>query len=76
MALATVRTEKRNKNAMIKEKKGGSNMTVEEELEHVRIEYPKAWQVLHKPPDDLKLPRFDDNDEMIAEEDNNNEGIH
>ena len=51
-------------------------MTVEEELEHVRIEYPKAWQVLHKPPDDLTLPKFDDNDEMIAEEDNNNEGIH
>ena len=51
-------------------------MTVEEELEHVKIECPKAWKVLHKPPDDLKLPKFDDNDEMIAEEDNNNEGIH
>lgn len=43
-------------------------MTVEEELEHVRIEYPKAWKVLHKSPDDLQLPQFDDNDEMVAEE--------
>jgi hypothetical protein len=40
-------------------------MTLEEELEHVKREHPRAWAHLLG-VDDLKvmLPKFDDNDEM------------
>lgn len=40
-------------------------MTLEEELEHVKREHPKAWNHLLG-VDDLKvtLPKFNDDDEM------------
>ena len=42
-------------------------MPLEEQLEHVKNEYPEAWAFLNE-PHEARLPRFDDNDEMITEE--------
>jgi hypothetical protein len=54
-------------------------MTLEEELEHVKREHPRAWAHLLG-VEDLKvtLPKFDDNDEMFfsqKEREDRHEGI-
>jgi hypothetical protein len=55
-------------------------MTLEEELEHVKREYPQAWShLLGVDPMQPTLPKFDDNDEMYftqKEERDHAEGIH
>lgn len=57
-------------------------MTLEEELEHVKREHPRAWNHLLG-VDDLKvtLPKFDENDEMYfsqreKEERDHAESVH
>ena len=41
-------------------------MTLEEELMHVKMEYPKAWNhLLGVDSMQPTLPKFDDNDEMF-----------
>ena len=42
-------------------------MSLQEQLEHIKTEYPEAWEYLNE-PNEARLPRFDDNDEMITEE--------
>lgn len=42
-------------------------MSLQEQLEHIKVEYPEAWEYLNE-PNEARLPRFDDNDEMITEE--------
>lgn len=43
-------------------------MSLQEQLEHIKAEYPEAWKYLNE-PNEARLPRFDDNDEMIEEDD-------
>lgn len=43
-------------------------MSLQEQLEHIKTEYPEAWEYLNESKE-ARLPRFDDNDEMITEED-------
>ena len=44
-------------------------MTLKEQLEIVERDYPDAWEYLHD-INGVQLPKFDDNDEWIMEEDN------
>lgn len=50
-------------------------MSLEEQLKHIKQDYPEAWEFLHSPPD-LELPKFNDNDEMITREEIEDESIH
>ena len=49
------------------------NMPLEEQLKHIKQEYPEGYDYLSS---EFKLPRFDDNDELITEEERTNESIH
>lgn len=39
-------------------------MPLEEQLKHIKQEYPEGYDYLSK---EIKLPRFDDDDEVISE---------
>lgn len=39
-------------------------MPLEEQLKHIKQEYPEGYDYLTS---EIKLPRFDDNDEIISE---------
>lgn len=43
---------------------------LKEQLEHMKKEHPELLN------SEIKLPQFDDNDEMIKKEEDDNEGIH
>lgn len=57
-------------------------MSLEEELEHVKREHPKAWSyLLGTDSMEVTLPNFDENDEMFfsqreREERDHAEGVH
>lgn len=48
-------------------------MPLEEQLKHIAQEYPEGYDYLTS---EVKLPQYDDNDELIKEEDKTNESIH
>lgn len=52
-------------------------MTLEEELEHVKREHPKAWaHLLGVDPMQPTLPEFDDDDEMFFSQKEKEERDH
>ena len=42
-------------------------MTLAEQLEKVKTEYPEAWKYLNESKE-IRLPKFDENDEIISSE--------
>ena len=52
-------------------------MSLEEELEHVKREHPKAWSyLLGVDPMQPTLPNFDENDEMYFSQKEKEESDH
>lgn len=49
------------------------NMPLEEQLKHIKQEYPEGYDYLSS---EFKLPQFDDNDELITKEEQKDESIH
>ena len=42
-------------------------MTLAEQLEKIKTEYPEAWKYLNESKE-IRLPKFDENDEIISSE--------
>ena len=47
-------------------------MPLAEQLKHIKQEYPDGYDYLSS---ELKLPQYDDNDELITKEENKDESI-